>query len=51
MENVRKRTEREKEETAKYAITKFARDIVSVGDNFQRAIDAVPAGAAEPTRR
>ena len=32
---------------AKYAITKLARDIVSVGDNFQRAIDAVPAGAAE----
>lgn len=46
-ENVRKRYEREKEETAKYAITKFARDIINVGDNFQRAIDAVPAGAAE----
>ena len=39
--------EREKEETAKYAVTKLARDIVNVGDNFQRAIDAVPAGAAE----
>jgi molecular chaperone GrpE len=47
IENVRKRYEREKEETAKYAITKFARDIINVGDNFQRAIDAVPAGAAE----
>jgi len=47
MENVRKRYEREKEDTAKYAITKFAREIVNVGDNFQRAIDAVPAGAAE----
>jgi len=47
IENVRKRYEREKDETAKYAITKFARDIVNVGDNFQRAIDAVPAGAAE----
>jgi len=46
-ENVRKRYEREKEDTAKYAITKFAREIVNVGDNFQRAIDAVPAGAAE----
>src|SRR5262249_59158207 len=42
-----KRTEREKEEIAKYAVTRLARDIVSVGDNFQRAIDAVPAGAAE----
>jgi molecular chaperone GrpE len=47
VENIRKRSEREKEETAKYAITRFARDIVNVGDNFQRAIDAVPAGAAE----
>jgi molecular chaperone GrpE len=47
VENIRKRSEREKEETAKYAVTKFARDIVNVGDNFQRAIDTVPAGAAE----
>lgn len=47
VENIRKRAEREKEETAKYAITKLARDIVNLGDNFQRAIDAVPAGAAE----
>jgi molecular chaperone GrpE len=47
MDNIRKRAEREKEDAAKYAITKLARDIVGVGDNFQRAIDAVPAGAAE----
>jgi molecular chaperone GrpE len=45
--NIRKRADREREEAAKYAITKLARDIVSVGDNFQRAIDAVPAGAAD----
>jgi len=47
MDNIRKRAEREKEDAAKYAITKLARDIVGVGDNFQRAIDAVPSGAAE----
>jgi molecular chaperone GrpE len=47
MENMRKRTEREKEDTAKYAIARLARDVVNVGDNFQRAIDAVPADAAE----
>lgn len=47
IDNVRKRAEREKEETAKYAISKLARDVVNVGDNFQRAIEAVPAGAAE----
>lgn len=46
-ENVRRRMEKEKEDTAKYAITKFARDVFSVGDNFQRAISAVPAEAAE----
>jgi molecular chaperone GrpE len=47
VENIRKRAEREREDAAKYSITKLARDIVAVGDNFQRAIDAVPAGAAE----
>lgn len=47
IDNVRRRLEKEKEETAKYAITRLARDIVNVGDNFQRAIAAVPAGAAE----
>lgn len=47
IDNVRKRAEREKEETSKYAVTRLARDLVNVGDNFQRAIDAVPVGAAE----
>lgn len=47
VENIRKRADREKEDTAKYAITRLARDIVNLGDNFQRAIEAVPAGAAE----
>jgi molecular chaperone GrpE len=47
LENLRKRTEREKDDTAKYAITRFARDVLNVGDNFQRALAAVPPGAAE----
>ncbi|MEQ1653692.1 MAG: nucleotide exchange factor GrpE [Hyphomicrobium sp.] len=46
-ENVRRRLEREKDETAKYAISKFAKDILSVGDNFQRAISAVPKDAVD----
>jgi molecular chaperone GrpE len=46
-ENVRRRLEREKEETGRYAIGKFAKDILSVGDNFQRAIGAVPADAID----
>jgi len=47
MDNLRKRTDREKIETAKFAISKFAVDIVGVADNFERAMQAVPAGAAE----
>lgn len=47
MDNLRKRTEREKEDIGKYANTKLARDLLGVGDNFQRALAAVPAGAAE----
>jgi molecular chaperone GrpE len=40
MENLRRRTEREKADTAKYAISEFARDAVSIGDNLRRAIEA-----------
>lgn len=47
MDNIRKRGEREKADTQKYAVTRFAQDILTVGDNVQRAIDAVPAQAAE----
>ncbi len=47
MDNIRKRAEREKAEMAKYAISKFAGDIAVLSDNFQRAVGAVPAGAAE----
>jgi len=45
MDNYRKRSEREREETARYAISKFARDVVGVADNFERAIAAVPQEA------
>jgi len=47
MENLRKRTEREKADMAKYAISDFARDILTLSDNFQRAISAVSPEAAE----
>ena len=45
IDNLRKRMEREKEETAKYAITRFAQSVVNVADNFERAIGSVPAAA------
>ncbi|MDX2101076.1 MAG: nucleotide exchange factor GrpE [Alphaproteobacteria bacterium] len=50
-ENLRRRTEREKEDAQKYAIARFAKDLLSVADNLRRAIDAAPAeGTDEATR-
>jgi molecular chaperone GrpE len=40
-ENVRKRAEREKNEVAQFAFQRFARDLLSVVDNFNRAMDAL----------
>ena len=38
-ENIRKRSEKEKREAESYGITKMSRDILSVYDNLQRALD------------
>jgi len=46
-ENIRKRTEREKSDLAKYAIAGFARDVLTVSDNLQRAISAVADSGGE----
>lgn len=46
MENLRRRTEREKADTSKYAVSSFARDVLTVGDNLRRTIEHVPAEAA-----
>ena len=43
MENLRRRTEREIADTRQYAVASFARDMLTVGDNLRRAIEAVPA--------
>jgi molecular chaperone GrpE len=51
MENLRKRTAREVADARMYGITGFARDVLEIADNLQRALDAVPAEArasAEP---
>jgi molecular chaperone GrpE len=42
MDNLRKRTEREKADISKYAITKFAGDMLAVADNLERALAAMP---------
>ena len=45
MENLRRRTEKEKADASVYAIAKFARDMLNVSDNLSRALSAVPAEA------
>ena len=40
-ENVRRRTGREKADSLKYAITNFARSVLSVADNLSRALESV----------
>lgn len=47
-ENYRKRADREREETAKYAITNFARDLLSAADNLRRALESVPEDHKNP---
>jgi molecular chaperone GrpE len=42
MENLRKRTEREKAEASLYAATSFARDLLSVADSLDRALQSIP---------
>jgi molecular chaperone GrpE len=51
MENLRKRTQREVADARTYGISGFARDVLDIADNLQRALDAVPAdtkAAADP---
>ncbi len=42
-QNVRRRLEQEKLNAAQYAATGFARDMLSVKDNLERALAAIPA--------
>jgi len=46
-ENVRRRTEREKADASKYAVTNFARAILSVADNLNRALESVSQEARD----
>jgi molecular chaperone GrpE len=49
-ENVRRRAEKEAADARTYAVTSFARDILSVADNLQRGLAAIPADAREEPR-
>ena len=46
-ENVRKRGEREVADARRYAVQRFAGDMLQVRDNLQRALEAVPQAARE----
>jgi molecular chaperone GrpE len=41
-ENVRRRLQRERDDAQKYAMTNFAKDLLSAVDNLRRALDAMP---------
>jgi molecular chaperone GrpE len=45
MENLRRRTARDMHDARTYAVSNFARDMLSVSDNLRRALDAIPAEA------
>ena len=47
MENLRKRTAKEVADARVYGISGFARDILDIADNLQRALDAIPPEAKE----
>jgi molecular chaperone GrpE len=49
-QNVRRRLEQEKVTAANYAATGFARDVLSVKDNLERALGAIPDELREDER-
>lgn len=49
-QNVRRRLEKELADARTFAVTAFARDMLSVADNLARALDAIPAELREDER-
>ena len=45
MENLRKRSDRDRVDSIRYGSINFARDILSTSDNLSRALDAIPKDA------
>src|SRR6266851_112758 len=51
-ENFRRRAQREREDTQKYAVSGFAKYLLTVVDNLRRALDAIPeAEVTDPRTR
>ncbi|MEM7679955.1 MAG: nucleotide exchange factor GrpE [Pseudomonadota bacterium] len=49
-ENARRRAQKDREEASKFAVSSFAKDLLSIADNLRRAIDAVPDDLKEDVR-
>ncbi|MGA8381843.1 MAG: nucleotide exchange factor GrpE [Stellaceae bacterium] len=49
-ENTRRRTQRERDDAAKYAISGFAKDLLSAADNLRRALDSLPEAEIDDAR-
>lgn len=49
VENTRRRGEREKADAGRYAISNFARDLLTVADTFERALAAAPGEGEHAT--
>jgi len=49
-ENIRRRAQREREDSVKYAAQKFATDLLSAADNMRRALDSAPTVQDEFTK-
>ncbi len=46
-ENTRRRAEKERDDLRKFAVQRFAEDMLAVADNLARALDAIPAEARD----
>jgi molecular chaperone GrpE len=46
-ENIRRRADKEKADASQYAVSKFARDMLGIADNFARALAACPPAARD----
>lgn len=46
-QNLRRRMEREKEDAYKFGVSKFAKELLSVADNLNRALASIPEGALD----
>jgi molecular chaperone GrpE len=49
-ENVRRRAQREREDAVKYAVSAFAKELLSVADNLRRALDSLPESEVKDER-